>query len=264
MLFRSGCTSEPIRADSPPREDTRVPSPIREEVPEEPVRFPLPGSGMQMPKLGMSKSPGDPRPIQESMAREPEGHHAGAGDSAPVSEEQVNAGNVTADVEMTEPASQPEMHIAPEDIIQPPPQGPLPRTPEKPSTPAAATPRPSPQLARSPAGTPATGRTPSPAQSPAGAQTQKRAHSPAQVAEPSKKSKLLSSAEWVAQASSAAASSSSTALALRSSNLHVSAAAGAITTTTASRPGQILTRTDSGGSLGELLDMYIEDRKSVV
>ena len=50
---------------------------------------------------------------------------------------------------------------------------------------------------------------------------------------------------------------SSTAAAPSAPALHMSAAAGAITITGGHRRGQILTRTDSGGSLGTLVDEYI-------
>ncbi|KAM0897725.1 hypothetical protein ACQ4PT_022374 [Festuca glaucescens] len=226
---------------APEAPSTSTLSPVRADIPP-PEQFPLPRTGSAIPVLGCTR--------EEPVAPNLEDHHGGAQDSAPEREEDVGASNMGADIEITVSSEQATAQPTP-----PPEQ--VPPTSEKPtpapSLPKPATPTPT-KSATPPAKSPlATTSSPSSSSAPTTTVPAPVKAKPQQVLGGKKKKitvrKKSVDAQTLAQA---APSSTSAGDAVHQLTLHTAKAASAVAIRTAPRLGQVLTRTQSGGSLGSL------------
>ena len=199
-----------------------------------PEQFPDARTGSAIPEFGLTR--------EESVAPDPEDHHGRAQDSAPEREEGADAGGMRTDIEVTvstkqaqptsgEPASSATAPSSPKSATA---------TPAKSATPPAKSP-----LAPTSSPSSSSARTTT-VRAPQKAKPQKV------LGEKKKKTtvrKKSVDAETLAQAAPSSTSAGDVGQQL---TLHTTKATSTMAIRTAPRLGQVLTRTQSGGSLGSL------------
>lgn len=176
------------------------------------------------------------------MASDPEDHHDGAQDSAPEREEDVGAGNMSADIEVTASTeqAQPTSGGLASSLIAPSSPKPAMSTPAKSATPPAKSPL---APTSSPSSSSAQGAT---------VPARKKLKPQHVLGGRKKKTTIRKKSvdpEILAQAAPSPTSAGNVGQQL---TLHTAKAASAVAIRTAPRLGQVLTRTQIGGSLGSL------------